>query len=115
MNKKTYSEQLRDPRWQKKRLEILQRDEFSCQCCFDSKRTLHVHHIDIDYSLAPWEHDDCTLITLCDSCHKVWHSIFDLPFDHSQISMIVKLHDRLEEEEIRRYIESKNNNEWPDQ
>ncbi len=28
----TYAEQLKDPRWQKRRLEILQRDEWRCLC-----------------------------------------------------------------------------------
>lgn len=31
----TYSQKLRDPRWQKKRLEILERDSFTCQHCHD--------------------------------------------------------------------------------
>ena len=30
-----YSEKLKDPRWQKKRLEILERDNFRCQYCGD--------------------------------------------------------------------------------
>jgi hypothetical protein len=29
-SRKTYSEKLRDPRWQKKRLQIFERDEFMC-------------------------------------------------------------------------------------
>jgi len=104
---KTYSEKLKDPRWQKKRLEILQRDEFTCQCCLDKEKTLHVHHIDTDYSIEPWDHEDSALITLCDDCHKLWHLIYGLSYDHARISIIVKLHDRIEEEEISRYIESK--------
>ena len=39
-----YAEKLKDPRWQKKRLEILERDAWVCQKCFDTKSTLHVHH-----------------------------------------------------------------------
>jgi len=31
MAKLTYSEKLKDPRWQKKRLEILSRDNFTCE------------------------------------------------------------------------------------
>ena len=30
-----YSEQLKSPKWQKKRLEIMQRDKFTCQLCGD--------------------------------------------------------------------------------
>lgn len=39
-----YIEKLRDPRWQKKRLQILERDGFACQSCYDTETTLHVHH-----------------------------------------------------------------------
>ena len=40
----TYQEKLKHPKWQKKRLEILQRDEFKCVHCLDGESTLHVHH-----------------------------------------------------------------------
>lgn len=33
--KSDYSQKLLDPRWQRKRLEILQRDDFTCQVCSD--------------------------------------------------------------------------------
>ena len=39
-----YYEKFKDPRWQKKRLEVLQRDEFMCQICLDTSSTLHIHH-----------------------------------------------------------------------
>src|SRR5574337_755425 len=65
-----YSEKLRDPRWQKKRLQILERDGWACQFCFDDKSTLHVHHKWYIRGRDPWEyHDDC-LIALCASCHE---------------------------------------------
>jgi len=67
----TYSEKLKDPRWQKKRLEILQRDEFMCQLCQDTESTLVVHHY--KYSGEPWEAEDIHLITLCESCHESEH------------------------------------------
>src|SRR5665647_714409 len=65
-----YAELLRDPRWQKKRLEIMQRDEFTCQCCFDSESTLNVHHCHYEKGKLPWEYDGMALITLCESCHE---------------------------------------------
>jgi hypothetical protein len=67
----TYWEQLRDPRWQKKRLEIMQRDEFICQSCGDAGKTLNVHHGYYAKGLAPWEYEDETLRTLCEDCHKM--------------------------------------------
>lgn len=66
-----YKKKLLDPRWQKKRLEILQRDEWMCRRCCDSESTLHVHHRFYDRSAEPWEYDDRALITLCESCHQV--------------------------------------------
>jgi hypothetical protein len=68
MAKKTYSEKLRDPRWQKKRLEIMKRDLFGCVNCGDEKSTLNVHHI--AYHENPWDTPDNLLITLCETCHK---------------------------------------------
>ena len=65
-----YSEQLKDPRWQKKRLEILQRDDFTCQVCGDKESTLHVHHKCYTKGKKPWEYEAYSLITLCEECHK---------------------------------------------
>jgi hypothetical protein len=64
---KTYAEKLKDPRWQKRRLDIFNRDGFACQACRDDESTLHVHHL--DYGVDPWEIDGIYLITLCESCH----------------------------------------------
>lgn len=41
----TYKEKLKDPRWQKKRLEIFDRDGWKCVECGDKDSTLNVHHI----------------------------------------------------------------------
>jgi len=41
----SYQEKLKDPRWQKKRLEILQRDGWKCKWCGEEKQTLHIHHL----------------------------------------------------------------------
>jgi 5-methylcytosine-specific restriction endonuclease McrA len=79
-NKKKYSTLLLDPRWQKKRLEIMQRDNFKCQRCDDDKSTLNVHHEYYDPEKAPWEYDDKFLHTLCKDCHYLEHNdIFTYP------------------------------------
>ncbi len=67
---KAYIEKLRDPRWQKKRLKILERDEWSCQICGDSTSTLHVHHRRYLRGKDPWDYDDALLTTLCEECHE---------------------------------------------
>lgn len=66
----TYYEQLRDPRWQQKRLEIMQRDGFKCRECDATTKTLNVDHRSYRKGCAPWEYDDADLVTLCEDCHK---------------------------------------------
>lgn len=66
-----YSKKLRDPRWQKKRLEILQRDKFSCLMCGDKQEELHVHHRQYEKDKDPWEVDNTSLVTVCRSCHNL--------------------------------------------
>lgn len=63
----TYAEKLRDPRWQKKRLQIFNRDKFTCKLCKDTETTLQVHHL--EYHGEPWETPNKHLITLCEHCH----------------------------------------------
>ncbi len=75
MENKTYSEKLKDPRWQKKRLEIMQRDKWKCTYCFDSKTTLHVHHESYNKNTDPWNYDNDILITLCEHCHLIIESL----------------------------------------
>ncbi len=68
--KTTYAKKLLDPRWQKKRLEVLQRDNWTCQICLDKKTTLHVHHKRYTKNKNPWEYDLSLLVTLCKDCHE---------------------------------------------
>jgi hypothetical protein len=65
----TYSEKPKDPRWQRKRLEIMERDGFKCIKCKAENQTLHVHHVAYLRGKAPWEHPDSGMITLCVKCH----------------------------------------------
>ena len=67
-----YTEKLKDPRWQKKRLEVLSRDQWSCIECGNTKLTLHVHHL--KYAKGePWDIDSEYLETLCEDCHRLSH------------------------------------------
>jgi hypothetical protein len=66
-----YSKKLRDPRWQKKRLQIMERDDFRCQVCFDDEVTLNVHHGFYKKVNEPWDYPDSSLVTLCEDCHQV--------------------------------------------
>ena len=69
--KKSYSELLRSPMWQKKRLEIMERDNFTCQHCGCNDMELQVHHKVYHEDLNPWEYDNDDLITLCGCCHGI--------------------------------------------
>lgn len=77
MSKKSYGELLRDPRWQRKRLEILNRADFSCETCGDTESTLNVHHKIYRRGAKPWEYTDAELTALCEPCHLEHHSARD--------------------------------------
>lgn len=65
-----YKKKFLDPRWQKKRLQILERDKFSCCKCGDTENTLHVHHKYYIWNQEPWDAKDESLETLCAECHE---------------------------------------------
>ena len=67
----SYRDMLRDPRWQRKRLTILQRDNFRCRACGDRWRELEVHHFRYPKEKPIWEVDDTDLITYCADCHSL--------------------------------------------
>jgi hypothetical protein len=70
MGNKSYSEKLKDPRWQKKRLFILERDGWECQLCGDTKTSFHVHHKKYT-GYNPWNAKDEDLISYCEHCHNL--------------------------------------------
>ena len=53
-----YQTKLKDPRWQKKRLEILNRDKWACCACLSTEETLVVHHKDYISNTEPWDYPD---------------------------------------------------------
>lgn len=86
---KTYAEKLKDPRWQRKRNGILERDNYTCQKCGDTKTTLHVHHKKYINGNDPWDYPDADLITLCASCHSWINSLKNIEiFDAMKILTI---------------------------
>jgi hypothetical protein len=71
---KPYYELLRDSRWQRKRLEIMERDEFTCtKCGAADGATLNVHHTYYIKGHKPWDYDNDMLFTFCEECHKEMH------------------------------------------
>lgn len=76
MKKKTYWDKLKDPRWQKLRLEAMQDRDFHCEVCFDGESTLNVHHKEYFKDFDPWDYEIDQLAVLCEGCHEQQH-IFD--------------------------------------
>jgi HNH endonuclease len=74
----SYREVLDDPRWQRKRLEIMQRDGWACVTCGSTTQTLNVHHKVYRRGKLPWEYDGADLLTLCRGCHEGEHAV-ELP------------------------------------
>ena len=73
MPNSNYSKLLKNPRWQKKRLKVMERDKFMCALCKSKVKTLNVHHKHYERGKKPWEYEDDNLITLCQNCHQDTH------------------------------------------
>lgn len=80
-----YSTKLKSPKWQKKRLEVFNRDNFSCRTCGDTETELHVHHL--KYTGEPWDAPLEDLQTLCKDCH------FYFTFRYIELTKIYQLED----------------------
>jgi 5-methylcytosine-specific restriction endonuclease McrA len=72
----TYSQKLRDPRWQKMRLQILERDKWACKSCGSTENNLQVHHV-IYLKREPWDYPQEYYQTLCCDCHSVRQELID--------------------------------------
>lgn len=101
----TYSDKLKDPRWQKKRLEILERDDWMCVKCGDNKKTLHVHHMIYVKGKDPWEVSDDILNTLCSDCHELEH---DLMKEYSDL-LLEQVKSKFFADDLREIAEGFNN------
>ncbi len=73
-----YWKKLKDPRWQRKRLEVLELADFTCEQCGSKTETLHAHHKIYRKGREPWEYELWELSCLCDSCHETWHMLKDV-------------------------------------
>lgn len=70
MKKLAYWQKLQDPRWQKKRLEVFERDGFKCRSCCSGTDTLNVHHLYYVSKRDPWDYPLGAFKTLCKDCHE---------------------------------------------
>lgn len=64
-----YARKLLDGRWQRKRLEILQRDNFCCTICQRS-HNVQIHHNWYLKNMEPWDYTADQLVSLCNEHHE---------------------------------------------
>jgi hypothetical protein len=70
----SYSDKLRDPRWQRKRLEVLEQAGWKCESCESTTKTLHVHHKQYVKGREPWDYETSNFEALCEDCHESAHN-----------------------------------------
>jgi hypothetical protein len=73
----TYSQQLKHPNWQRRRLEMLNEANFTCSDCGGDEVTLHVHHKQYFKGRMAWEYSNDELQVLCEVCHEDAHVVAD--------------------------------------
>lgn len=71
----SYSDELKHPKWQRRRLEMLAAANFRCSRCQDGEKTLHVHHKQYRHGRPPWDYEDKELEVLCEPCHRHEHGL----------------------------------------
>ena len=67
-----YAQLLRDPRWQRRRLDVLNAANWQCQDAECGRRDfpLEVHHCYYIYGRKPWDYPPDAFLSLCEDCHK---------------------------------------------
>jgi len=72
MKEKTpYQRKLAHPLWQKKRLEVMQRDGFKCTNCQSTEDELHIHHLYYLPNTLPQDYPLTAYTTFCNTCHEI--------------------------------------------
>jgi hypothetical protein len=89
----SYADLLKDPRWQKKRLEVMDRAGFKCELCGNSEKELHVHHTKYNARCLPWEYDNSTLLCICDICHGKLHGKLPESIPPVAVERAISRHD----------------------
>jgi hypothetical protein len=70
-----YIEKLRDPRWQRRRLECFQSAGWKCERCHSGTKPLNAHHRQYRPGREPWEYELGELVCLCEDCHAERHGL----------------------------------------
>lgn len=86
----SYLEKLQDPRWQKLRLRIFERDKWACQECNEKEKMLSVHHLYYNAKTEPWDYPLEAFRTLCIDCHE-WETEFRTQMGISLLQRLAKM------------------------
>lgn len=107
MKTNNYTEQYNSPKWQKKRLEILELHNFKCdECDNKEEKQLHVHHRFYLKDRKVWEYDNDVFQVLCEThhtkVHENKHKIMELNEHYFHIINFIKKFD--DPEQIFSYL-----------
>jgi hypothetical protein len=72
--RKSWAERLKD-RWNGNWSKALERDNFKCVICGNEKSRMALHHLDGSGETEVKNHDLDNLMTLCGSCHHLFHHL----------------------------------------
>lgn len=73
-----YSDKLKDPRWQQRRLAIMDKRGWKCESCtcgVNDGRPFHVHHRYYVSGRSPWAYPDWAFVLLCEQRHSATHHV----------------------------------------
>lgn len=71
VDRRSYFEKLRDPRWQRRKNEKLIAANYCCEFCGDDRSNLQVHHRWYLKNREPWEYTNEQLEVLCEKHHEM--------------------------------------------
>ncbi len=105
----TYLDKLKDPRWQKRRLKVMEYAHWRCQICGTKDNTLHCHHSYYTKGKEPWQYPDGSIICICDKCHRIIHPEREFPKAEEYGPTVPIAEGKLSFAKIRKLLEGVNN------
>jgi hypothetical protein len=72
INRLSYQEQLKDPRWKSYAAAIKEQRNF-CENCRRRDVRVEVHHLFYEWDRMLWEYEQEEVVVLCSSCHSEIH------------------------------------------
>lgn len=62
-----------------------------------------------DYSIEPWEHENKNIMSLCETCHRIYHFLTNSQYDMEAILLVAKFIEKWKENDIKDFMTSKRN------